>query len=555
MAQSNPPNLTALWFHGSVPKRDLRANVQIDHSKINTWTPFNERDSNEIESAFIQKHTQTVPVQQDLLMQVDISINELSPIYWLGPIHEVRRGTWFMFDGRSYIPVDSSLSNQLEIGYFKIKPFNPLPLDDKQSPTKETKFPLFGSYMNQYVIFRDSFTADLLSDSMTSKIAKIVLDKLGVGIKLVRGWDECKRMKTASRIVNPTSNDESINHVDGKGEVKIDDKEKETVESTMQPDIEEEAQDRKIDHLIFVVPGIGQKFGGDQGLLNVIKDCENVRLMMRKSAELLSSIDPSTKLKIPKGGGVQVLPIQWRHKVAFGYNQETETKPSGRVSPALGSRPPSNTPDSQRGLKTSVSNTDLNDFTKKEAKPKNNASLDDVTLEGVPSIRTLMSDVAMDVLLYMTPKYRQEMINQVTDEMNRIYKIFKKRNKSFNGRVSIYGYSLGSLIAFDILCNQHGNKDFSFQDFSNVGQVDLGDVLGIQGELRSPIHSRIDDRDLKYKNLDFKCKNFFAVGSPLGIFLLLRNDYLRPFQKSEKVIGYVRADVESIYNIFHPYGK
>jgi hypothetical protein len=36
-----------------------------------------------------------VPVQEDHLFDVDIERRELSPAYWLGPIYEVRRGTWF----------------------------------------------------------------------------------------------------------------------------------------------------------------------------------------------------------------------------------------------------------------------------------------------------------------------------------------------------------------------------------------------------------------------------------------------------------------------------
>ena len=36
-----------------------------------------------------------VPVNEDYLFDVDIERRELAPVYWLGPIYEVRRGTWF----------------------------------------------------------------------------------------------------------------------------------------------------------------------------------------------------------------------------------------------------------------------------------------------------------------------------------------------------------------------------------------------------------------------------------------------------------------------------
>lgn len=37
----------------------------------------------------------TVPVNEDFLFDVDVALRELSPAYWLGPVYEVRRGTWF----------------------------------------------------------------------------------------------------------------------------------------------------------------------------------------------------------------------------------------------------------------------------------------------------------------------------------------------------------------------------------------------------------------------------------------------------------------------------
>jgi len=37
----------------------------------------------------------TVPVNEDYLFDVDVERRELAPAYWLGPVYEVRRGTWF----------------------------------------------------------------------------------------------------------------------------------------------------------------------------------------------------------------------------------------------------------------------------------------------------------------------------------------------------------------------------------------------------------------------------------------------------------------------------
>ena len=42
----------------------------------------------------------------------------------------------------------------------------------------------------------------------------------------------------------------------------------------------------------------------------------------------------------------------------------------------------------------------------------------------------------------------------VVSEINRIYTLFCTRNEEFNGKISIIGHSLGSLITFDLLSNQ-----------------------------------------------------------------------------------------------------
>src|SRR4051812_5200637 len=107
------------------------------------------------------------------------------------------------------------------------------------------------------------------------------------------------------------------------------------------------------------------------------------------------------------------------------------------------------------------------------------------------------------VLLYMTPRYREIMLKTVTREVNRVYNLFIDRNPSFlenNGKVSFCGHSLGSILAFDVLCHQ----------------PPLPKISNSYGVFEEKI---IISENLK---LDFKVYNFFAVGSPLGAFLLLK---------------------------------
>ena len=79
--------------------------------------------------------------------------------------------------------------------------------------------------------------------------------------------------------------------------------------------------------------------------------------------------------------------------------------------------------------------------------------------------------------------------------MNRIYTLFLQRNPTFKGRVSLLGHSLGSAICFDILCRQP-----------------------LDSHLAVPKEFNLDPR----LALEFDVHGFFALGSPIGLFQLLR---------------------------------
>lgn len=100
------------------------------------YVPFSESDSRAIESAF-QKLAEAedaagphhlvhgfskddkggfvvppntalrgrikVPVNEDYLFDVDVENRELGPAYWLGPVYDVRRGTWFYSSRLSHV--------------------------------------------------------------------------------------------------------------------------------------------------------------------------------------------------------------------------------------------------------------------------------------------------------------------------------------------------------------------------------------------------------------------------------------------------------------------
>ena len=172
-----------------------------------------------------------VPVNEDFLFDVDIEARELAPTYWLGPIYDVRRGSWFYQEGSSLRPCDENLAIQLEEGYLKVKPWrnemlqpaskqksrpvsmNAVDIQKSASATEKPKdepsIPvtfevqtqrLFGAYMNSVVTYQDAATAWLLTDDFLSRMSSTVYQRFAGGghlggVKVVRGFSEANKAK------------------------------------------------------------------------------------------------------------------------------------------------------------------------------------------------------------------------------------------------------------------------------------------------------------------------------------------------------------------------
>jgi hypothetical protein len=194
-------------------------------------------------------------------------------------------------------------------------------------------------------------------------------------------------------------------------------------------------------------------------------------------------------------------------------------------------------------------------------------SLEDITIEGVAFARSLISDLALDVLLYQSA-YREQISIIVLEECNRIYKLFKERNPDWKGKVHIMGHSLGSAIMFDILCRQK-------------------EAPKHPEELRNPLRfwpssgKSEPPRDPKELAFDFDVDDFYCLGSPVGLFQMLKGrtigarhlpnsaptesplnpEYINdPFLAAEARLSPITGlpysisspKVAQLFNIFHP---
>lgn len=176
-----------------------------------------------------------VPVNEDFLFDVDIEARELAPTYWLGPIYDVRRGSWFYQEGSSLRPCDENLAIQLEEGYIKVKPWRnetlqpasrpksrPVSMnaadiqkspDAIEKPKEEPSIPkkfelqtqrLFGAYMNSVVTYQDATTAWLLTDDFLSRMSSTVYQRFAGGghlggVRVLRGYSEADKTKETKK--------------------------------------------------------------------------------------------------------------------------------------------------------------------------------------------------------------------------------------------------------------------------------------------------------------------------------------------------------------------
>ena len=536
-----------------------------------------------------------VAVNEDYLFDVEIETRELAPAYWLGPVYDVKRGTWFTPDGD---PVEEHLATQLEEGYLKVKPWRfsrPAEKDQKRSASQPRTRPislnvkpdddyrkllgqrdstsnpvtpkasmddlraealkaegddihsaehasssaeedsrtyrLFGSHMNSVVTYQDEATAWILTDDFMSRMGSTLYQRFAggahyAGAKYVRGYvdpgkkketrptqeEKGKERKTDNQVSPsmaygedggkssegtsseaPSDTEEERPHSPTEARRRTlerhmsslmmsskegdKDKQEEEIRKRDEKEMREDYKDqdtgeqgREIEHLLLITHGIGQRLGMRMESVNFIHDVNT----MRKSLKSVYANSPdlqalNSEVEIDsKNSRIQIIPICWRHLLDFP----------------------------QQSLKHNRKEHDLGDI---DFEDHEYPSLEDITVEGVPAVRNLLTDLALDILLYQSPAYKGYITRIVLQELNRIYRLFKERNPSFHGRVSLVGHSLGSAIMFDLLCQQKDSRGKS-----------------------QPPPTRPRRATEEVLQLDFEVEDFYALGSPIGLFQMLK---------------------------------
>ncbi|KAG5417160.1 hypothetical protein I9W82_004793 [Candida metapsilosis] len=540
LGQSVPHQPNIRWFYASdVPISKPEWFKYTKTKEPESFLPFSEYDSNRLERAFKKKSEKPVEVNEDKLFEVDIAKFELSPVYWDGPVYEVRRGLWFTNDGT---PLPNSISKKLEQGYNSVKPYLfKSSVGEKKSKGNKQKISKFNKLQaekekqqqqkvdlngqkdvckldngelvlyfneNKAVMFPESYDSNFQIDAIRY-FGPNPVSLLGVN-HIQRGYTEELKESLFDKLPNnplPSIADtfqQEFGTVLGKLNSETDEKTEDGVneddsidndvddkhmqqylEADYDLDTSESKSNREIDHLVFCIHGIGQVLGSKYESVNFTHNINVLRNTMRKVYE---ENHDYRKLAYPEGqvdennNRIQVLPISWRHRVDFAPQR-----------------------------------------TQQENKDSRLPTLSQLNVEGIQALRNIVGDVVLDVLLYYEPKYLKQIFTSVTSELNRVYKLYTERNPNFKGKVHILGHSLGSAIAFDILSGQSGTIK---------GSIDVTRDLG------------------------FEVENLFLAGSPVGMFKLLEGKNIEARSSKDyepsKDAPAVAPKCKNLYNVFHP---
>ena len=369
-----------------------------------------------------------------------------------GPVYQVLRGTWFYQDGS--VLTDEALANQLEEGYVKCAAWRttslqaprstsqtrfrptslildsldaaqnavPMPGSPKQPQAIEkpvrgeqsssTSYRLFGPYMNTTVTYQDGSVAWLTSDDFMSRMSNTVYGRLGgmSGTKVVRGYAEPgyaaelkaseppssyegrRRSAPASPSAIPVGKaqaqlgrgtEEAPTHpkrsalerqlsslagipgAESSEDLAEEARKEEEKEMEDYRKNENDDQSRQIEHLVLVTHGIGQRLGLRLDSINFIHDVNTLRKTLKavySNSPDLQALSPQSN-DLSRNSKIQVLPICWRHLLDFPKQSVRDNKEESDLG--------------------DMGAIDEDDY----------PSLADITVDGVPAVRNLITDL------------------------------------------------------------------------------------------------------------------------------------------------------------------
>jgi len=167
--------------------------------------------------------------------------------------------------------------------------------------------------------------------------------------------------------------------------------------------------------------------------------------------------------------------------------------------------------------------------------------LQQITLPSVVPLRDFANFAIADIMVYLDDDWRETIHRELQRKMDRLWSLYGARTPEYSGKVSIIGHSLGAVIMFDLIQK-------------SLPQLE-------RGLLVEPPEFAEEPPPPRSQRAEGCCpvpRCFFAIGSPLGMFLSIRFS-----QKGQSAAKYFRGlDVRwpagsvgcgwRFFNIFHP---
>jgi hypothetical protein len=503
--------------------------------------------------------TEEMPSVATLLTPPPLSM-VMRPTYWrfYGPGDSVRRATWFLDTNRNGLqPFDEEATAILEDAYLFLKWMSTRNAFDKDSEldgvllTVEVPCP-DGS--DRLVQFSSLYRATAIVKGLVSSVA-LFKQRVYRGAWLKdKSLEETRQQQTATveesvmkavkdngclgdtlvpnmsirQALSPpllVAEDRLVMYEDAAASLAADFV---LLDEKMGTYLDDHTKD-KIDHLVLIIHGIGEMlrsidvFGLSLPNLSSIIDCcaflrkNHVEVQDAHFAQMFPGASVSS---LSSTGRVEYLPVEWHE--AFSILSQRSKLSDELQNCSLDAKAPS-------------------------------VMLKDISLRTIPNMRDFANDTLMDVLYFMSPEHHNIIVDVVTHEMNLVVDRFRRLSGS-SGRVSVVGHSLGSIIVWDILANQVSPT----QAMAGVSsEASLESNSSHYSTTTSPMNSETSPPEVTYSSayasltaypqLNFEVDNFFMLGSPVAVFLMIRN------QRKPVSVDFYLPGCSRVFNIFHPY--
>lgn len=431
-------------------------------SKSSQWIPFKGRDSLMIEIKrrmhlnlpFLEdfankedvfKACRKTPVILDGYYELLIGENVLKPIYWEDEPIEIMRGTWFT--DTDWLPLDQEMADEIEQQHLKM--FHGQKIPESPVYTEKGQKPIL--------------------HSMVVTSCKVEWNSI-IDISLEpnnKTWMMSLRLKSAAVKIRRSYHTEST-YEDGP---------------------------HSVNHIVFVVPGIGQKRQQRQ----IIKNTASMRTIAEKQ---LKYCFDHIKFR------PMFIPLEWR----------TSLKLNEDLIEAI-------TPNNVQFVRALLNTTAM-----------------DIMYYSSPKYR---SEIAAGTVAYFNRLYSIFLNHNPTFER-------------LGGSISIVAHSLGSVLSYDVISHWSPvieYEEFVTQKLKNLLESKIFGA-DTKERLRNLQHCRneLEDAEGGVENLvkllesdklhlKFKVSNLFCIGSPLSVFLALRG------QTGRHILDNFSP---TLYNIFNP---